>query len=68
MSNDPLYSHLRSGAREVADWAKREQRTEIADALFPRSKPKPANPARESLRRHLQEAVANIDARQRGGR
>jgi hypothetical protein len=61
---DPLWSHLPSQARELAPWAKRE-RTEIADAMFPRPKPKPPNPHRESLLRNLRELNARFDARQR---
>jgi hypothetical protein len=59
---DPLFSHLPTQARELADWAKRE-RGDLADALHPRPKAKPPNPQRESLLRGLRELNARIDAR-----
>jgi hypothetical protein len=51
-----------------SDEPPKQQRAQssLAGAMWPSLGPQPKpppNPARESLRRHLQEAVANIDAR-----
>ena len=66
---DPLWSHLPSQARDVADWAKREHTESVSDAMYPRPKPKPSDPYRDALLKNLREANAAIDARlQREGR
>jgi hypothetical protein len=64
---DPIFAHLRSGAREVADWVKREPIGSVAEAMFsrpPTASPSPSNnPFRENLLRNLRELNARIDAK-----
>jgi hypothetical protein len=57
---DPIFGHLRSGAREVADWAKRERGDALAEAMFPRPKPKPPNPNRDVLLKNLRELNSRL--------
>ena len=60
-----LYPHLQTGTPE----RRPERNQSIGQAMWPTLGPQPKpSTASESLRRHLQEAVANIDKRQRGGR
>ena len=56
---EALYGHLPRAERPE----RTRPQSSLADALYPRPKPKPSDPYRESLLRHLKEANAAIDAR-----
>jgi hypothetical protein len=49
---EALYGHLPS---QKDNAAKQQQRPSLAEAMWPRPKPKPPNPYRESLLRGLRE-------------
>jgi hypothetical protein len=64
---DPLWGHLPSQAREVADWSKREHGT-TGQAMWPTLGPQPkppTNPRRDVLLKNLRELNARLDARRR---
>jgi hypothetical protein len=55
-----LYGHLPG----QQDYVAKQQRPSLAEAMYPRPKPKPPNPYRESLLRGLRE-LNNKNARMR---
>ena len=59
-----LYPHLKSGTPEPVQ-RQHGHDNSIAQTMYPRPPTRPTNPHREALLRHLKEANANIEARQR---
>ena len=55
-----LYPNLKSGTPEPVQ-RRHGHDNGIAQTMYPRPKAQPPNPARESLRRHLQEAARGLD-------
>lgn len=64
-----LFPNLKSSTPSIVE--RRHEPASVADAMYAHLNPpppKPENPNRESLRRHLQEAVENIERQRERGR
>jgi hypothetical protein len=54
---EAIYGHLPSGSSTEVE---QRRASSLGEAMWPRPKPKPPNPYRESLLRHLKEANARL--------